>query len=128
MSQITYRQLGPNNEPQYGNGTANFISDLEAVAQVVLTRLQLFQGEWWESLKLGLPMFQSILGAGRSTAAIAVIFQQYILQAPHVTGVSNVSIALNRASRSLSYSCLVSTQFGTLVVSNQPGSQATIDS
>jgi hypothetical protein len=125
MATITYRGLDPNGEPLYGNGQNNFVSDLYAVAQAIGTRLKLFQGEWWENVNAGTPLFQAMLGVsgvGRNPDAIALLIKQRILGTPYVLpgGVSNVAASYNGATRSFSFSCSVATQFGTLTVANQP--------
>jgi len=128
-----YRQLGsgPTYEPQWGNGLANYLVDLPAVAQCILTRLLLFMGEWWESTLDGTPWFQQILGtapSGGSTLQqqVTLILQNRILSTPYVTGVSNLEVAMNTVTRSFSMTCDVQTAFGVtpLVFSYpQPGNQ-----
>jgi hypothetical protein len=79
MATITYRKLDQNGDPLFGNGAANFVSDIDAVAQAIGTRLRLLQGEWWENTNAGTPLFQSMLGvsgAGKPPDAIALILKQ----------------------------------------------------
>ena len=113
---ITAIQLDANYEPIFA-GQQQLLADVDAVAQTIGTRLRLFQGEWWESLTDGTPLFQSILGPGRQLAAVEAVIRDRILGAPFVNSISNVSINLNRASRALSYSCTVQTAFGPITVS-----------
>jgi hypothetical protein len=91
------------------------------VAQIIATRLKLLQGEWWENLNAGTPLFQSLLGRAPNAQAAALMLQQRILGTPYVTGVSNVQTGYDRNARAFQFSCQVSTQFGVLTVSNQPG-------
>lgn len=118
MATITVRALGPNYDPLYGNAQSNFLTDIDAVAQIIGTTLRLFRGEWWENLSVGTPMFQSILGqpGASNTAAISAILQNVILSVPYVTSISNISCTY--ANRALAFSCTVLTQFGTIQVSN----------
>lgn len=121
MSQIRVRQiLGINNEPQWGQGQANFLTDLQAVAQLVYTRLLLFQGEWWNNKGDGLPLWQSMLGVPSSQPKIALLIEQRILGTPFVTGISNVQTSYNSGTRKFTFSAQVITQFGTFVVVNSP--------
>jgi hypothetical protein len=115
---ITVRNLGPNYDPLYGNSQANFLTDIDAVAQIIGTKLRFFQGEWWENLLAGTPMFQSILGQGGAgnTSAIAAILQNVIYSVPYVTSISNLTCTYS--NRALKFSCTVLTAFGTLQVSN----------
>jgi hypothetical protein len=123
MSVITVRQLGPNNDPLWGAGQDNYISDQAAVAQIVLCRLQMFQGEWWANTLDGLPLWQSILGQSASTSSqeqIAVLITQRILGSPFIITVNNVQTGFNSITRQFTYSAQISTQFGTMVLSNYP--------
>lgn len=118
MPTITVRKLDSNYDPIFGNGQNAYISDLDAVAQIINQNLLLFKGEWWEDRTAGIPMFQSILGPGRNIDAVAALMKATILACPYVTSVSNVSAVYVNKTRSTAYSCQVQTQFGSLTVSN----------
>jgi len=123
MATITVRALDSNGDPLQGNGQNNFLSDIYAVAQIVLTRLRLFQGEWWLNLNDGLPLFQSILGSSGSARNIEVItnlISSRISGTPYVTGIS--SFVVTYTNRQLIYSGVIQTQFGAITISNSPGS------
>jgi hypothetical protein len=130
MATITVRKLDPVTwEPQFGNGQENFISDLEAVTQIIATRLKLFQGEWFLNLEDGLPLFQSILGSSGSQRNITVItnlIAARILGTPYVTAI--VSITATYQNRKFVFSATVATQFGVVTVSNSPGTSAILTS
>lgn len=120
---ITYRSLGPYGDPLWGQGKANLLSDVYAVAQAVRTRLKLFTNEWWADLSDGTPMFQSILatsGDKRNVDQVMLILRQRIMDSPYVTGVSNAVATFDAPNRFLSFSAAVETQFGQLTISNQP--------
>jgi hypothetical protein len=121
MPSIAVRQLDAFGEPQFGQGVANFIFDLEAVGQLIVERLRLFQGEWWENLLEGLPLWQQILGVSfgpAQQAAASLAIQQRINTTSFVTGLSNVSYAFNSQTRFYEWSCIVNTQFGQVTVGN----------
>ncbi len=131
MATITYRKLDQNGDPLQGGGQSNFVSDLDAVAQAIQTRLKFLQGEWWENLNAGTPLFQSMLGVsgvGRNPETVTLLLTQRILGTPFVTGVSNVATSVNSSTRAFQFSCQVQTQFGSLTVTNQPGSRAALPS
>lgn len=120
---ITYRALDANGDPVWGQGQAPFLADLQAVAQAILTRLRLFQGEWWADLGDGLPLWQSILGSSgssRNLLQVELIINQRILGTPYVIGLSSVSITFNANTRAFTYAATVSTQFGHVAVSSVP--------
>lgn len=130
MATITVRKLDPNTwEPLQGNGLGNFISDLDAVAQIIATRLKLFQGEWFLNLSDGLPLFQRILGtsgAERNLQVITNLISQRILQTVFVTAIN--SITATYVNRKFTFTAQVQTSFGPLTVTNDPGSSATLSS
>lgn len=121
MSQIRSRALGENNEPQWGQGRANYISDQDAVGQNIRTRLLLFKNEWWSDREDGTPWWQGILGtSSKGLQAINLILQSRILATPFVTGIQNLQSSIDTSKRSLNFFCEVQTQFGTVVIQNIP--------
>lgn len=125
MASITVRKLDPATwEPVFGNGQSNFISDVDAVAQIIAQRLKLFEGEWWESLTEGLPLWQQIMGyggGGNNQPAINLLIEARILSTPFVTGLSGVQSSYDPSTRSYKFSAVALTQFGSsIVVTNIP--------
>jgi hypothetical protein len=98
------------------------------VAQVILTQLRLFMGEWWENLNLGLPVFQAMLGQlaiPANQVAMQSLVQALVQGAPFVTGVSSVTAAFENGA--FKFSASVQTAFGPVNVTNTPGSSASLD-
>lgn len=123
MATITYRKLDANGDPLYGSGQGNFVSDIEAVAQAILTRLKLLQGEWWEDAGAGTPLFQSILGvagAGKHPDLVSLLLQQRILGTPYVREVQNVSGSYDPNTRAFAFACTVLTEFGAVAIASTP--------
>jgi len=120
MATVTVRKLDPQTwEPQFGSGQSNFISDLEAATQIIATRLKLFQTEWWLDVSDGLPMFQSIEGASGSPLNVVLITNIIAARIRTTQYVTDVTfIAAELVNRRYSFSCDVSTQFGSLNVTN----------
>jgi|SRR5579872_1598990 len=119
MATIIVRALDKNGDPLRGNGLANFVSDSDAIAQIISTRLQLLQGEWFENTADGTPLFQQLLGHPITSEAVALILRTRILGTPYVTEISNISVQYGRARRTFAFSALVQTQFGLVSVTNQ---------
>lgn len=110
-------------DPVMGQGQGNFLSDKDAVAQKIRTRLLLFEGEWWENLSEGLPLWQRILGyggAGRSQKVVSFLIQSRIVGTPFVEEVSNVQTSYDPSTRVFQYSAQVKTAFGPITVTNIP--------
>lgn len=129
MSQISVRGVDANFDPLHGNGINSFFVDLQAVALIIKSSLLLFQGELWINLAAGVPLFQQGLGqpgSPRQQQVFSLLLQQTILSVPFVTGVNNVVVAFNPATRAYSFSCSVSTAFGIVTVTNSPGDAASI--
>ena len=59
---MIYRRLDDNGDYIFGQGNAEFLSGVEAVAQAIITHIKLLLGEWWEDVDNGTPLWQSILG------------------------------------------------------------------
>ena len=126
MAQMLVRALDANYEPQYGNGSLDFLTDIDAVAQIIGTKLRLLQGEWWEDLNAGVPLFQSMLGKAGGTSAIPLILQQTITSVPYVTGINSFSGGFNPSIRTYAFSASVQTSFGAVTITNQPGASASL--
>src|ERR1035438_8103349 len=116
MATITVRALDGNGDPLYGNGTANFISDLAAVAQTIGTTLKLLAGEFFLNLKAGTPMFQELLSHAITNQAVAMIYQNIILGVPYVTGIASLRVVYTPQARGYAFAAIVTTVFGTLPI------------
>jgi hypothetical protein len=107
---IQYLQLDASYDPIL-DPTAN-LTDADAVSQAIQTRLNLFLGEWWEDLNLGLPVFQSMLGqlgSPQGIAAMQLAVQQTIQGTPYVTS-SSPTVSFESGKLSISYTA--QTAFG----------------
>jgi hypothetical protein len=124
---ISVRRLDSNHDPVYGGGKQNFLTDADAVAQLIQTSLLLLQGEWWADLTQGFPLFQKVLGtSGNSSQVAALLIQQTIIAVPYVTGMAHVTLNYNSLTRTFSYFAIVYTQFGEVQVNFAPGNAAAI--
>jgi hypothetical protein len=126
MPSITYLLLDAGYDPVFDPNSQ--LTDQAAVAQVILTQLRLFMGEWWENLNLGLPVFQAMLGQlaiPANQVAMQSLVQALVQGAPFVTGVSSVTAAFENGA--FKFSASVQTAFGPVNVTNTPGSSASLD-
>ena len=127
MSTIAYLQLDSNNDPSFADGTS--LTNGEAVRQMIYTRLQLFMGEWWENLNIGLPVFQSMLGqlgSQRVQNAIQSAIIQNIQETPYVTSVGDVRVLFENGT--FTFTATAQTVFGPVLITNTPGTQAAVSS
>jgi hypothetical protein len=116
---IQVRALDEARDTTSGAGLANFLIDVHAVAQIIMTRLLLLEGEWFEALHEGTPLFQSLLGQPTTEQAVALILRQRILGTVFVNAVQTVSITFTPSSRAFTFIAIVETQFGVVTLSNQ---------
>jgi hypothetical protein len=127
---ISVRQVDENNDPIWGSGSSNYITDLQAVAQIMETTLRFLLGEWWEDLSLGFPLFQRLIGSSgsqRNQADVLLIIQQTILACPYVLSITTFTFTNNSAGRASTFTCVCETSFGTLTVTNAPGTSAAVN-
>lgn len=111
---MTYRKLDSNGDYSFGRSKQDFVTDSNAVAQAIKTRLLLLFGEWWEDQSDGLPLFQSILGVSGTEdnlESVNLLIQERIINTDNVTDI--VDYTSSYVNRSLSVSCTVNTTFGT---------------
>lgn len=110
---MRYRALDADGDMAFGSGQANFlINSSEAVAQSVLTRLQLHRGEWFLDTKDGLPL-REVLGSGtRPTYDNAI--RKRILGTTGVTQITSYSSTL--IDRRLTVQASLDTVYGPITV------------
>lgn len=128
---IMVQQNDANNDPVEGENGPVFLQDLDAVGQIIYTTLRLLLGEWWEDLTIGFPLFQSLIGASgapTSQQGVMLIIQQTILSVPYVQQILDFSYTFNTQTSQSTFRAIVATAFGTLVVTNAPGSSAQVTS
>ena len=91
---MIYRALSPSGDYTFGRNMNDFLTDSEAIAQAIKTKVLLFYGEWWEDLGQGIPMFQSIVGQTNSKAieqSLELLVSQRVQEFNEVKSVSLVS-------------------------------------
>ena len=110
---MQYRQLSATGD--YTVGLPFYENSSQCVAQAILTRLKLWQGEWFLDTTDGTPWLQSILG--RQQISPDVYIKNRILGTPNVTAITAYSGVYNAGSRSYAVSATVSTAYGSTTVS-----------
>jgi hypothetical protein len=126
---IMVQQNDANNDPIEGPNGPVFLTDIDAVAQIIGTQLRLLRGEWWEDLTIGFPLNTAVLNssaAPQNQEAVMLLIQQTIKAAPFVLDVLSFTFQNNTATRGSAFTAQVFTTFGNLTVTNAPGTAATI--
>lgn len=118
---IKYRRLDENGDYCFGKGLGDFISEAEAVSQAIQTKLKLYEGEWWEDIKDGLPMFQKILGQRTPKSEVTNIIKNRILELKdYILELKDVSFDYNQITRAYSFACTIITIYGQAIILNIP--------
>ncbi len=90
-----------------------FLTDKEAVAQAILTRMKLLYAEWWEDTEDGLPLFEKILGiygTEENKNAVDLIISERILGTKGVKSISSYDSTIQ--SRDYKANIRIETMYG----------------
>ena len=108
---MRYRKLTSDGDYSFGHGTADFFIDVpEAPAQLVETRLGLWQGQWFLDQSEGTPYTTNVLGTGTKPLYDAAI-QRRIADTQGVTGIENYTSSFDATTRKLTIDADVLTQY-----------------
>lgn len=113
---MRYRRLTDSGDYQFGHGGADYLVDsAELVAQSVMTRLLLMQGEWFLDVTEGTPFATEILGTGTKSLYDLAI-QTRVLETNGMldNGISDYESSL--VDRALSVTMTINTIFGPVPV------------
>ena len=114
---MRYRKLDTDLDMRFGRGTIDVHRDTpDAVAQSVLTRLQLYRGEWFLDAEEGMPWKTDVLGHHTApTRDLAV--RRRILETEGVTSIDSYSSNFDPSTRRFSVNVTISTVYGVATVS-----------
>lgn len=105
------RKLSANGDYVLGHGTTDFLQNTaEAVAQSVMTRLALWQGQWFIDTDEGTPWLQGILGKGDFAESLV---KERILATQGVLSISEFESILNPDTRSMTITVTIETEYGS---------------
>ena len=108
-----YRALDQNFDMRFGNGGLDFFTDSPAaVAQRILTRLELWMSEWYLDITDGTPWLQQILGKPVAPGSPDQAIRERIVGTPYVTKLIDYASSWNPTDRSFTVGAKVDTAFG----------------
>jgi len=116
---MKYRRLSDTGDYTFGAADQDFVYDIDATAQAIKTRLQLYRDSFWRDLPDGLPMFQNILGSRGSISNLAQvdgIIQQRISGTQNVQAITEFSSEFSRDSREYIFTANVQTTFSQNII------------
>lgn len=113
---MRYRKLTADGDYSFGQQQADFYRNSpEAVAQAVLTRLELFTGQWFLDADEGTPWRTDVLGKYTGDVYDAVV-KARILDTEGVTRIDAYSSTLDRNTRKLSVAVTITTAYGQTTI------------
>lgn len=113
---MRYRKLDAAGDYQLGGAAAFLINSPDAVAQAVLTRLNLSQGEWFIDITDGTPWLQDILGKRQQGRNPDAAIKQRILGTPGVNSLTAYASTYDGSTRKLAVSATLDTIYGTATI------------
>lgn len=107
------RKVDSNGDAVFGGDQASFLRNTpDAVAQIVESRLNLWQGQWYLDLSDGTPYEQQVLGRYTANVRDAVL-QARILTTPGVSGIKTYSGAYDGDPRQYTVSVRIETAYSS---------------
>ena len=111
---LKYRRFDKDGDVTFGAGDAGFVYGVDAMAQVLKTRIASIAGEWWEGDdESTIPWMTEIIGEmvpeGRAEEISLMIIDR-ITDTVNVLDVQDVEYAIE--NRKFRFSCMVNTVYG----------------
>ena len=107
------RKLDANYDYSFGHGANDwFVNVPDAPAQCVVTRLNLWLGEWFLDRSVGMPWKTKVLGKYTDSTRDPVI-RAYTLATQGVSAIVSYSSTLNRSTRGFAGQMEIKTIYGT---------------
>ena len=104
---MKYRRLSKDGDYSFGANMSDYVSGNYAVGYAIKSKVLLFYGEWWEDIGIGIPMFQSIIGQGRSQAlknSVQQLLINRIMEIDEVAVVNKVNVVFSGRTMQVSIS------------------------
>ena len=106
------------NDVAYSGYDEQVVSGIDQVRQNLKIRLLLIMGELFDNTTVGVDYFGAIFGGNGNQNLIDALLKSTIKSTPEVAGILSYSSTVDRAQRSVSVSCRVSTIYGETELSN----------
>ena len=95
-------------------GDLALIEGLDAIRQHVRQRLQLFLGEWFLDITVGVPYFQNVYVKNPNFIVVEALFRDRVLSTPGIDEVNSFDFDYDNNTRQLSVSFAATTINGDL--------------
>ncbi|TXE22166.1 hypothetical protein [Serratia ureilytica] len=111
---MRYRREDNDGDYTFGQGDNTFLADSpETVRQAILTRLELWQGEWFLDTNEGTTYMQSVLGKQQSNVASLAI-RDRISTTPGVRSILSFDSNFDSDRRRMTITATVDTVYGNI--------------
>lgn len=114
---MKYRRLTEDGDYTFGNGSFDYASDAEAVAQAIKTKILLLKNEWWEDVNEGTDLFQGILSQNtdnKGKEAADIILRERVLALDEVDTIMEWNSFINKTARTYTVEFTVQTIYGQI--------------
>jgi hypothetical protein len=109
---MKYRKLDDNGDMRFGHGLEDFWIDVpDAPAQAVVTRLGMYEGEWFLDRTAGTPWNTKVLGKYTDSTRDLVV-RGRVLDTTGVYDVIQYSSAIDRNTRQFAVNMSIATIYG----------------
>lgn len=116
---MRYRREDSKGDYTFGSGDeAWLINSPEAVAQAVLTRFNLWYGQWFLDTTAGTPWIQSVLGRQKPEIYDLAI-RQRILETQGVHAIRSFNTTVNTATRRVQFFAEIDTLYGPITLTSE---------
>lgn len=116
---MRYRKLDEHGDYSFGLGKADFLlNSPDTVAQAVLTRLNLWVGEWFANIDDGTGWTSDVLGKGNS-GLYEMMLRQRVLATPGVKSILGFQAIYAADSRRLTVYISLDTLYGPTTLSGE---------
>lgn len=113
---MRYRREDENGDYTFGQGDNAFlVNSPETVRQAILTRLELWQGEWFLNTQEGTPYQQSVVGKQQADVASLAI-RDRISRTPGVRSILSSGSTFDGNTRRFTFTATVDTVYGQITL------------
>lgn len=112
---MTVLRVIPKGDLALANGTTYRLTGAACAAQRISISLDIFLGEWFLDLRIGIAYFRDILIHSPNAEVVRSVFKKGVLQTPGIVACTSPDVVLDTTKRIASVSFVATYQDGTTV-------------
>lgn len=110
---LAYRKRDENGDMVFGHGANDYVSGVEAMTEVIKSRLQAVQDEWFEGDETALPYFDEVLTAYKTEENQGIIDLMVVQRLMDTRGVLSIEdVHSEFIDRKYVFTCTAVTVYG----------------